>query len=415
MTDELGSTLHALLDTRLAQRPPVGDLREVVRRGTTRRRHGRVTATVVCLVLGAGAVGASQLDPGLQPRKGESRLTPASGVEEVGRMTVPRAAHAAALLDDGKVLITGGFSGDTEIYYDTAELFDPATLTFLPTTSMTSPRTGHASVVLHDGTVLIAGGWGNGFLAGAELYDPVTGLFTSTGSMTTSRDAFTATRLHDGRVLMVGGFRDSYESFNRSAEIYDPEAGTFTETGGLRRARASHTATLLPDGRVVIAGGLGPAGVLRSVEVYDPESGRFVEGGLLTAGRQKHGAALLDSGKVLVVGGSDVRDFEGRSRNAEIYDPSTGGSQRVERMSTVRFKLPSPVNLPGSRRVLVAGGADTTELYRERSRSFAVVDGELAGAQSFPTATLLADGSVLIAGGYDERITATDGAWLFAP
>ena len=414
MTTELGSKLHAILDTRVAQHPPVADLRDVLSRGVTRRRRARVTGAVVCLVLGASAVGASQVDFGLRPRK-ERRLTPASGVEQVGRMTVPRAAHAATLLANGKVLVTGGFSGDTEIYYDTAELFDPATRSFLPTTSMTSPRTGHASVLLDDGTVLIAGGWGSGFRADAEIYDPTAGLFTATDTMATSRDAFTATRLHDGRVLVVGGFRDSYESFNRGAEIFDPERGTFTTTGSLRRARASHTATLLPDGRVVVAGGLGPGGVLRSVEVYDPATGLFVSGSRLTVGRQKHGAVLLDSGKILVVGGSDIRDFEGRKRTAEIYDPSTGTSETVDRMRTVRFKLPSPINLSGSRRVLVVGGADTPELYLERSRSFTVVDGEFAGAQSFPTATLLSDGSVLVTGGYDEQVTATDGAWLFRP
>ncbi|HYO61666.1 MAG TPA: galactose oxidase, partial [Actinomycetota bacterium] len=69
----------------------------------------------------------------------------------------------------------------------------------------------------------------------------------------------------------------------------------------------------------------------------------------------------------------------------------------------------------GSRRVLVAGGADAPELYRERSRSFAAGAGEFTGAQSFPTATLLADGSVLVTGGYDEQVTATNGAWLFVP
>lgn len=414
MTIDLGPKLHAILDARLAQHPPVPDVRKVVLRGTRRRRHTRMAAAILCLVLGTGAVGASQLPLGLSPRK-ERQLAPGSGVEKIGRMTVPRAAHAATLLDNGKVLITGGFSGNTEIYYDTGELFDPATRSFLPTASMTSPRTGHGSVLLDDGTVLIAGGWGNGFLDDAELYDPATGLFTTTDSMATSRDAFTATRLQDGRVLIVGGFRDSYESFNRTAEIYDPVTETFMATGPLRRARASHTATLLPDGRVAVAGGLGPSGVLRSVEVYDPSTGQFVSGGRLTVSRHKHGSVLLDSGKILVVGGSDVRDFEGRRRSAEIYDPAAGVSRTVDQMSTVRFKLPSPINLPGSRRVLVVGGADTAEVYRERSRSFLVIDGEFAGAQSFPTTTLLSNGSVLVTGGYDEQVTATDGAWLFAP
>jgi hypothetical protein len=414
MNDELGMELETALDVRMSVAPPIANVLEVIRKGTRRRLRNRAAVAAGILALGAGGIAAPQLD--IWPRSTDpDPIEAVGGVEQVGRMTVPRAAHAATLLDSGKVLVSGGFSGDTEIYYDSAEIYDPATRAFLPTTSMTTPRTGHASVLLNTGSVLIAGGWGNGFLASAELYDPATGLFSATGGMKVSRDAFTATRLKDGRVLVVGGFRDSYESFNRSAEIYDPATGDFAPTGSLRHARAAHTATLLRDGRVVITGGRGPGGVLRSVEVYDPASGTFRSGGRLLIGRQKHGAALLDSGKVLVVGGSDINDFQGRIRSAEVYNPSTGRSRAVGHMSTVRFKIPSPINLVETRRVLVPGGADVPDLYREPTRTFSPVEGRFDGAQSFPTATLLQDGTVLVTGGYDEQVTATDGAWLYVP
>lgn len=415
MSDDLGAQLQGALDLRISQDPPLPNVLDVVRRGSRRRLRGRTGAAAAgILILSASATVLPRLEVWSR-LSAPPRVDAAAGVQEVGRMTVPRAAHAATLLRDGRVLVSGGFSGDSGIYHDTAEIYDPSTRAFLPTTSMTTPRTGHASVLLGTGDVLIAGGWGNGFLSSAELYDSTTGLFTATGAMQVTRDAFTSTRLEDGRVLVVGGFRDSYESFNRTAEIYDRSTGEFTSTGPLRRARASHTATLLRDGRVVVIGGLGPNGVLRSVEIYDPTTGTFTHAGRIRVGRHKHAAVLLDSGKVLVVGGSDDRDFHGRMRSAEVYDPSTQESRVVKPMSIVRFKLPSPINLPRTSRVLVAGGADVPELYREASETFSRGNGTFDGAQSFPTATLLQDGSVLVTGGYDEDVIATDRAWVYIP
>jgi hypothetical protein len=47
-------------------------------------------------------------------------------------MSVPRAAHTATLLPDGRVLIAGGFrkEGSREISISSVEIYDPATNTF---------------------------------------------------------------------------------------------------------------------------------------------------------------------------------------------------------------------------------------------------------------------------------------------
>jgi uncharacterized protein (TIGR03437 family) len=52
---------------------------------------------------------------------------------------------------------------------------------------------------------------------GAELYAPATGSFVAVGGMTTGRHSHTATLLPDGTVLIAGGFRPT-----SSAEIYHP-------------------------------------------------------------------------------------------------------------------------------------------------------------------------------------------------
>ena len=78
---------------------------------------------------------------------------------------------------------------------------------------MTTVRTLHAATILLDGTVLITGG---PRAIGAEVYDPFTRAFNNVGDMTTSRSSHTATRLKSGAVLIAGG------STTASAELYVP-------------------------------------------------------------------------------------------------------------------------------------------------------------------------------------------------
>jgi hypothetical protein len=52
-------------------------------------------------------------------------------------------------------------------------------------------------------------------------------------------------------------------------------------------------------------------------------------------------------------------------------------------------------------------------VYDPAARAFLPVDGDLGAARAFTTATELANGDVLIVGGYDTRLTVTAGAWLY--
>jgi hypothetical protein len=124
---------------------------------------------------------------------------------------------------------------------------------FTPIDNMTAPRGGHAATLLLNGTVLITGGSRDGS-ASAEIFDPVTSTFAATGEMITPRRVHTATLLADGRVLIAGGFLNDGNSPLASAELYDPSTETFTATDSMHEARGSHAATLLYDGRVFVTG-----------------------------------------------------------------------------------------------------------------------------------------------------------------
>jgi hypothetical protein len=126
------------------------------------------------------------------------------------------------MLNNGKVLLTGGFNGQPVAK---AELFDPATGSFSATGSMGTPRAQHTATSLNNGTVLVAGGFSffpPGSFSSAEVFDPTTNKFTPTGPMGAPRFLHTATRLDNGLVLVTGGQSSITipEVFASSADLY---------------------------------------------------------------------------------------------------------------------------------------------------------------------------------------------------
>jgi HYDIN/CFA65/VesB family protein/centrosomal CEP192-like protein/Kelch motif protein len=141
----------------------------------------------------------------------------------------------------------------------------------------------NTTTLLQDGKVLVTGGTpGRGPLNSAELYDPSANTWTLTGTMTQARWAHTATLLGDGTVLVAGGEGQSISCGKvctgyiptAKSEIYNEAAGKFTATASLSRAQASQSMTLLKTGRALVAGGIGYTAtccvVLSTAEVYTP-------------------------------------------------------------------------------------------------------------------------------------------------
>ena len=89
---------------------------------------------------------------------------------------------SATLLLDGSVMVAGGFSGDDDGAWASAELYDPRRRSWTATANMGTPRLGHTATLLPSGMVLVAGGCcdkaasstGTPF-ASAQLYDPAGG------------------------------------------------------------------------------------------------------------------------------------------------------------------------------------------------------------------------------------------------
>jgi len=117
--------------------------------------------------------------------------------------------------------------------------------------------------------------------------------------------------------------------------------GTFTLTGSMGVERERPTATLLRDGRVLVAGGY-PLQASRTSEVFDPVTGQFTPSGDLLHARYDASAVRLEDGRVLIVGGVDPNATSGDGTaytvgEAEVWDPATNlftpfGTLREARM-----------------------------------------------------------------------------------
>ena len=378
----------------------------------------------------------------IDPRTGE--------VTTVGQLVHPRNWHTATLLEDGRVLIVGG-EVDGGIQNAPAEVFDPATSSFRAIDPPNHARLYHVATRLKDGRVLLTGGYGDARPAVAEVFDPRTERFTDVAALHFGRTDHSATSLEDGRVLIVGGNGlnergwISEEDPLASAELFDPATNAITETGPLTTERSQHTAVLLRDGTVLIAGGFNTDGSPSTTELYNPATGKFTRGGDMLDRIGNATGALLPDGQVLVAG--EIAALERFDPNpvgtaAALPGPRNDGlagivtaidPPSVERRShTATLLTDGRVLVVGGRvdltdgRVLVVGGRvwgqinlDSAELYDPRSGTWTTT-GPLNEARAFHTASLLADGRVLVAGGSEvdpqgDSLVPMDSAELYDP
>lgn len=235
-----------------------------------------------------------------EPRSGSTTATGSMSVERTG-------AHTLTLLPSGMVLVVGSVADTIAPFIFRAELFDPASGRWSPTSDSSTERFGHTATLLPNGKVLVVGGGCRSICpAGSvEIYDPVSGTWAPAGTPSLARSYHTATLLPDGKVLVVGGAAPGVAHTRlASAEIFDPVGATWSPAQALSSARRGHSATLLPNGKVVVTGGTGsgfddPA--LASTEIYDPVTATWSRAADLGTASAAHSAIRLPSGKVLVV------------------------------------------------------------------------------------------------------------------
>jgi hypothetical protein len=169
------------------------------------------------------------------PRTVEAFNPETNAWESIADLLEGRFSHGCCTMDDGTVVVAGGFNATG--YLSSAELFDPETGTWTILPSMSFPREGCGCCALADGRALVAGGWGDdGLLAVCEIYDPLMEAWEEIAPMSTPRHSFGMCTVGDGYTVMVfGGWHEPAEIESTTSRL---PADSAEQTTALREAEA---------------------------------------------------------------------------------------------------------------------------------------------------------------------------------
>lgn len=298
--------------------------------------------------------------------------------------------------------------------------------------------TRHVAMALADGGALVMGGNTSASVNVPDddsslRFDPVTETFSAGPRLALSAesDLTTAAALSNGGFLLVGpGINTALHIVAglRANQAFDAATNTFHRVGDLVvRHDGGGSVTALDGGAVLVAGGQVPA--VASTERYDATSESWTTTANMITARRAHTATRLADGRVLIVGGLACCDQSGEvfTSSAEIYDPRTDLFQQTGALATARGFHSATLLADG--RVLVTGGfadgfADedataSAEIYDPSTGRFASA-GAMQTGRAVHSSILLTDGRVLVVGGL-QATAKTDifdpqtGAWTPGP
>lgn len=225
-----------------------------------------------------------------------------------------------------------------------------------------------------------------------------------TGDLQAGVDADNAFALADGRVVSVGipGYVDWWPP---TTQFWDSSTNTWTKAASAPAlpAIAHATPVLLDDGRILVSGFCASScGGGSNTEIYDPASDTWSLPGQMTTGRYFHRAVRMLDGRVLVMGGCIASGCGADTATAEIFDPAAGKWSAAAPMKAHRATFSATLLADG--RVLVTGGYNATGTLTENetydpARDRWTVNPPMPHPHAAHISITMPDGRVLAAGG----------------
>lgn len=235
---------------------------------------------------------------------------------------------------------------------------------YLETAKLPGATAAHSATILNDGKILVAGGYGK--LLGipvavtmARLYDPATGTWQGTkGQLSFGRLCHAALKLPDGKVVLVGGIGQDKKPL-RSIELYHPESQQFKVIAQMKTGREHPRLNLLKNGRVLITGDGGPPEIL---EINTDNFTLRPTRGTTKQPRGEHAVLDLPDGTILLIGGR-TKIMERFDPQTEAFTPCKAALPLVLDDMTVSLLYNNKVLIAGGQNVYTGKGINNTWLY----------------------------------------------------
>jgi hypothetical protein len=253
-------------------------------------------------------------------------------------------------------MVIGGIN-DEDVAFSSTKLFNSTARTWSDGPLLDIARGQPLAATLEDGRVFVTSVVGSDETSSrmtSEIYDPATQKWSGAAALD-GPYLDELLPLTDGRILGIGsGFEIS-----QWLEIYDPARNVWTpiETPPAAHSRPQFVA--LPRGHILAAGGLAETetggGPTDMAETYDPATNRWTAVGSLKTARAGAATATLADGRVIFAGGEVGDDFSGRALAVvEVFHRDTGSWTAMADLLQPRYGAEALVLADGS--VLLLGG-----------------------------------------------------------
>lgn len=258
----------------------------------------------------------------------------------------------------------------------------------------------------------------------ASVWTASSGSWTSGPPLRQGRYSFASVVLRSNELFVAGGCTGSNcTRTTASAERYSKATQRWEPAGELSSPRARLSAALLPNGDPILPGGCDDTQCLTEVARYDVTGDRWTTLAPLPAPRGYATVTSLLDGSVLVAGGCADPRCSVVLADALRYDPSANQWQLAGLMKAPRAGHTATLLADGT--VFLAGGCqtagcrtstlDTTELFQPSGTPAFVEGPVMRSPRHHHTATLMENGLLLLAGGTDRIDSARGNAEVYLP
>ncbi|WP_317065036.1 PKD domain-containing protein [Methanoculleus caldifontis] len=278
-------------------------------------------------------------------------------------------------------------------------------------------RYGHTSVTLPDGSIVLMGGSSGENDVWRSHDNGATWTCMNASAGWAARMYATSVALPDGSIVLMGGSggeNDVWRSHDSGATWTEVNASAGWD------ARIFHTSVALPDGSIVLMGG-------RVGNAYENDVWRSTDGGATWtevtasagwAGRWNPASVALPDGSIVLMGGSDgtttFNDVWRSTDSGATWTQMTGSAGWTGRHMHTSVALPD-----GS--IVLMGGVDMTstklnDTWRstDSGATWTCVNASAGWAvRVFATGVALADGSIVLMGGFATDIGNMNDVWRF--